>query len=166
MFLIRGEILSIAEVHHVAKSWRAWRHFLRIKEIRIERIVSIGGTVDGSRQSHAGTTTFEYSNAVLRIEKADHRPHVVRGLVRPLFQVAQEVMYATVGTEILCRRPAGMRKSHVPSAGYRHAIEGGGSAPMTLSYIGLSWIQEALIVVPIVRQKRYGIVDHCRGRMR
>src|SRR5215470_18684514 len=100
--LLWRETLLITQVHDVLEHRRAGRQVRRIQEQYIEVIVTAGRAV-------YRRATLEYSRVVLGVVHAHQRPVVVHLDIPQGFEVAEEVVQATVGTHVL-GTPAGLRE--------------------------------------------------------
>ena len=91
---MRREALPVAQVVDVAEHRRSWRQVLRLREERIEDVVS-------SRRLVGGTTAvFVCSRSVRGVVQADHGSLVIKGLAAPVLQLAQEVVQSAIGAPV------------------------------------------------------------------
>ena len=101
-FLVRSEVLPVGQVDHVLQHRRAWRQLGWIQECCVEVIVPVGRTIYQS-------AAFERASGILRIIETNERASIAQSSPAPIFDVAQEIVHSTVGSEI-SSVPAGCGK--------------------------------------------------------
>src|SRR5258706_9201810 len=148
--LLRREPLVIAQADDVLEHRRTWRQVRRIQEQVVEEVVS-------DRRAVHYVAALEGAGSVLRIVHTDQRTCIVDGrpVCASVLEVAQEIMHAAVGAEVLAT-PGGLRK--------RYALAGGDGEPVVaiVSFPGgggashISWEIEATRIRP-------ALIRHWKG---
>src|SRR6202521_5646896 len=88
------EALPVAQVVDVAEERRSWRQVLRLREQRIESVVSNWWRVSGT------TAVAVDTSVICRIVHADQGSLVIQGLPSPILQQAEEVVQSAIGAEV------------------------------------------------------------------
>src|ERR1700722_11040836 len=154
--LLRGEVLVIAQVDYVLKHGRAGREVCRVQEKCVKGVATSGRTVDGG-------AALEDAGVVFGVVHADQRSLVVESLAAPVFQVAEEVVQASVSAEVVGdAAPGGNGEGDVLTSGNGHAVVsvGGGAAAQVGRVI------QAVGIGPVVREQGNGVRDNGRRGVR
>jgi Phage integrase family len=83
-----------AQTHHVLEHWRSGGKIVRIQKLSVEEIVPLRRVVDG-------VAALEIASRILRIVHTDLRTRVIHVVAAAVFQIAEKIMHATVGAEVL-----------------------------------------------------------------
>src|ERR1019366_4379118 len=152
--LIRPEVLPVTQVHHVLQHGRAGRQIRRGKKLSVEIVVTGRRTIDQ-------VAALEGPSRVLCVVQTDQRSPIAKRGWAPVLNVAQEVVYSAIGSEILARS-SGLREIHVLTACDRHAIKG--VCGLTISHA--EGIFHAIEVRPIIREQGHRIGDDSSSSVR
>src|SRR5215471_10803620 len=132
------EVLAIIQVVHVTEQRCSGGQVLRLREQRIEPVVTDRWVIDE-------VAALEGAGVVSIPEEADHRTFVVEVLVGPVFQESQEVVHPAIDSKRPGRVAVQVDEGHRFSGCDRHAVIGGSRALPCYSAVGDQRCYEASV---------------------